>query len=142
MNEARSHKPRIPIPGVAWLLLASIVGFSIGAPGFAWGANVSNITQQGTVLLLLALPMTLIIMAEGLDLSMGSSLSLCTVVLAATSLATGSLALGIAAAIVTATLIGVLNGAPKTRTSLAEARSGPSLSTISQCHASMSRITP
>lgn len=125
MNEARSHKPRIPIPGVAWLLLASIVAFSIGAPGFASGANVSNITQQGTVLWLLALPMTLFIMAEGLDLSMGASPSL-----------------GIAVAIVTATLIGVLNGAPKTRASLAEARSGPSLSTISQCHASLSRITP
>ncbi len=106
-----SRKPRLPVPGVAWLLLALIVGFSIGAPGFASGANVVNITQQGTVLLLLALPMTLIIMAEGLDLSMGASLSLCTVVLAATSLATGSLALGIAAAIVTGVLIGLLNGA-------------------------------
>jgi len=111
MTEATARKPRIPIPGVAWLLIALVAGFSIAAPGFASGANVANITQQATVLLLLALPMTLIIMAEGLDLSMGASLSLCTVVLAATSLATGSLALGIAAAIVTGTLIGVLNGA-------------------------------
>lgn len=115
MTESIAHgeprRPRAAIPGVAWLLLALIFGFSVGAPGFASGDNVSNILQQGTVLLLLALPMTLIIMAEGLDLSMGASLSLCTVVLAAGALATGSLALGVVLAIATGTLIGMLNGA-------------------------------
>ena len=41
-----------------------------------------NIGVQSSILLLLALPMTLIIMSEGLDLSMGAVLSLAGVVLA------------------------------------------------------------
>ena len=38
-------------------------------------SNVLNIGMQSSILLLLALPMTLIIMSEGLDLSMGAVLS-------------------------------------------------------------------
>ena len=98
------------LPGVAWLLLALLLGLSAIAPGFASAANALNVAQQATLLLLLALPMTLIVMTEGLDLSMGASLSLCTVVLAVVSLGSGSLALGIAAALLAAVLIGLLNG--------------------------------
>jgi ribose/xylose/arabinose/galactoside ABC-type transport system permease subunit len=40
------------------------------------GSNLINIGNQSSILLLLALPMTLIIMTEGLDLSMGAVLGL------------------------------------------------------------------
>src|SRR5215471_10013494 len=70
------------IPGAAYLLAVLIVVFSIFGSGFATVANVLNIGVQSSVLLLLALPMTLIIMSEGLDLSMGAVLSLAGVVLA------------------------------------------------------------
>ena len=66
---------------------------------------------QGTILLLLALPMTLIILTEGLDLSMGASLSLCTVVLAVVQIGTGSILLGFIAALLVALVIGLANGA-------------------------------
>src|SRR3954469_11679586 len=70
------------IPGASYLLALLIVVFSIFGSGFATVANVVNVGVQSSVLLLLALPMTLIIMTEGLDLSMGAVLSLAGVVLA------------------------------------------------------------
>ncbi|MBC7434740.1 MAG: ABC transporter permease [Bdellovibrionales bacterium] len=99
------------VPGAAWLLAVLCVVYSIAAPGFLSGANLRNVLLQATVLLLLALPMTLIILTEGLDLSMGASLSLCTVVLAVVQIASGSIVLGLAAAMFVALLIGVANGA-------------------------------
>ena len=82
---------RLPaIPGVAWLLAAMCLVFAAAAPGFVSAANLGNVLQQASVLLLLALPMTLIILTEGLDLSMGAALSVCTLVLALVQIATGS----------------------------------------------------
>lgn len=98
------------VAGVAWLLAALCAVFSMAAPGFLSGANLVNVLLQATILLLLALPMTLIILTEGLDLSMGAALSLCTVVLAVVQIGTGSLLLGIAAALAVALLVGLLNG--------------------------------
>jgi ribose transport system permease protein len=99
------------VAGVAWLLAALCIAFSVGAPGFLSGANLVNVLLQATILLLLALPMTLIILTEGLDLSMGAALSLSTVVLAGVQIGTGSLVLGIAAALLVALFVGLLNGA-------------------------------
>ncbi len=99
------------LSGAALLLIALCVVFAVAAPGFLSAANLHNVLLQATVLLLLALPMTLIILTEGLDLSMGAALSLCTVVLAVVQISTGSLALGLGAALLTGLLIGVLNGA-------------------------------
>ena len=70
------------IPGVIYLLATLFVLFAIVAPGFATLPNLLNIGTQSSILLLLALPMTLIIMTEGLDLSMGAVLGLAGVVLA------------------------------------------------------------
>ena len=70
------------IPGIGYLLVALVVVFSVSGTGFATVANALNIGVQSSVLLLLSLPMTLIIMSEGLDLSMGAVLSLSGVVLA------------------------------------------------------------
>lgn len=98
------------VPGAAWLLLALCLAFGTAAPDF-WGiANLRNVLLQATILLLLALPMTLIILTEGLDLSMGASLSLCTVVLAVVQIGSGSVVLGFAAALLVALAVGLTNG--------------------------------
>ncbi len=73
-------------------------------------ANLSNILVQSSILLLLALPMTLIIMTEGLDLSTGAVLTLSSVVLALAALKTGSLPLAFAAAVAVGLAFGLLNG--------------------------------
>jgi ribose transport system permease protein len=98
------------VSGAAWLLLLLCTAFSVVAPDFWSGANLRNVLLQATILLLLALPMTLIILTEGLDLSMGAALSLCTVVLALVQMGTGSVALGLAAALAVALAVGVFNG--------------------------------
>jgi ribose transport system permease protein len=69
-------------PGAGYVLVVLAVVFATFGSGFATTANILNIGVQSSVLLLLSLPMTLIIMSEGLDLSMGAVLSLSGVVLA------------------------------------------------------------
>lgn len=98
------------LPGVAWLLLVLVAVFGVTAQGFFSGANLRNVLLQATLLLVLALPMTLVILTEGLDLSMGAVLSLCTVVLAVVQISTGSVALGLAAAMATGLAFGLVNG--------------------------------
>src|SRR5437870_12991865 len=97
------------VPGAAYLLAILVVVFAIFGSGFATRANVLNIGVQSSVLLLLALPMTLIIMSEGLDLSMGAVLSLAGVVLATALMRQHGLAAALAAAIGVGIAFGVAN---------------------------------
>jgi ribose transport system permease protein len=87
-----------------------IAAFSLANPNFATLSNLQNILIQSTILLLLALPMTLIIMAEGLDLSMGAVLSLCGVVLAMLLMNGRSLPVAMAAAAGVGLAFGIANG--------------------------------
>jgi ribose transport system permease protein len=98
------------IPGVAIVLAVLVAGFGVAHPSFLSFGNIANILVQSTILLLIALPMTLIIMTEGLDLSMGAVLTFASIVLAAVAVGTGSAALGIAAALAVGLVFGVANG--------------------------------
>jgi len=98
------------VPGVAIVLAILFVVLGLTSPSFATPANVANILVQSTILLLLALPMTLIIMTEGLDLSMGAVLTFASIALAITVLATGSVSLALLAALVVGSGFGLLNG--------------------------------
>lgn len=99
------------LPGVA-IVLAVLVGlFAALAPGFASTGNLSNILVQSTILLLLALPMTLVIMTEGLDLSMGAVVTFASVALALAVVATQSLVLGLFVGLAVGAAFGVANGA-------------------------------
>lgn len=98
------------MPGVAFLLVALAVAFAFFASGFASLPNLLNIGVQSSTLLLLALPMTFIIMTEGLDLSMGAVLGLTGVVLASVLVAGNSLAVAFAAALGVGLVFGVANG--------------------------------
>lgn len=98
------------IPGVAVVLVLLSALFAVAAPGFPSFANLSNVLVQSTILLMIALPMTLIIMTEGLDLSVGAVLTLASVALALTVVATGSFILGLATALAVGLAFGILNG--------------------------------
>jgi ribose transport system permease protein len=93
---ALSVHPLQRIPGVAIMLGLLVVVFGAFAPGFLSVANISNVLVQSTILMMLALPMTLIIMTEGLDLSMGAVLTLTSLAVAIVSLATESMLAGLA----------------------------------------------
>jgi ribose transport system permease protein len=103
-----SHLARVP--GVAIVLAVLLLTFAVASPRFVSPANIANILIQSTVLLLLALPMTLIIMTEGLDLSMGAVLTLASIALAMTVVATGSPALGIVVGAAVGLGFGLING--------------------------------
>ncbi len=106
-----SFTPRLrDVPGCAWALLILLAVFSASAPNFLTTGNLLNVSSQATLLLLLALPMTFVIMTEGLDLSLGALLSLCTVIFALVAKSTGSVSAGVLACIAIGVLVGALNG--------------------------------
>jgi ribose transport system permease protein len=96
--------------GAFLMLVVMCTVFGATADSFLALANLQNIAVQSTTLLLLALPMTLIILTEGLDLSMGAVLTLANVVLAAVAVATGAVLPGLVAALGVGLVFGVLNG--------------------------------
>jgi ribose transport system permease protein len=107
---AKAGRYRRSIPGAGYLLVVLLIVFSIFGEGFATLPNILNIGVQGSVLLLLALPMTLIIMTEGLDLSMGAVLSLAGVVLAMLLMNEHGLAVALAAGVGVGLAFGIANG--------------------------------
>jgi ribose transport system permease protein len=98
------------LPGVAIVLIILFAGLATVAPGFLSTANLSNVLTQSTLLLLLSLPMTLVIMTEGLDLSMGAVLTLASIIVAIVSVATGSMPLGLLAGVAVGATFGLANG--------------------------------
>ena len=112
MSATRIALPALArVPGVAIVLVVLLVLFGLAGPRFLTPANIANILVQSTVLIMLALPMTLIIMTEGLDLSMGAVLTLASIALAVTVIATGSPALGLLAGLAVGLGCGIANGA-------------------------------
>ena len=113
---AAARAPRAPLtrlpqwPGAAFLLAALAVGFAAASPDFLSPRNLANVALQAAALVIVALGMTLVILTEGIDLSLGAVLGLCGVVMG--MLATGgSLAMGIVAALGVGLAAGCVNGA-------------------------------
>ncbi len=107
-STATSRLARLPGVAIALVLLSAV--FAWLSPSFATIPNLANVLIQSVILLLLALPMTLIIMTEGLDLSMGAVLTLASILLAVTVLATGSSLLALGAALAVGLVFGLANG--------------------------------
>lgn len=99
------------MPGVAYLLIAELIVFTALDARFASVPNLLNVGLQSATLVLLALPMTLIIMSEGLDLSMGAVLGLAGVMLAMLLARGVNLPMAFAAALAVGTVFGAANGA-------------------------------
>ncbi len=96
-----------------WVLVAVILAciyLSFATDAFATTKNLYNITRNVTFVAIIALGMTLVIITGGIDLSVGSVLCLCSMVLAVTMHAGYSIEIGIAASVATALVIGAFNG--------------------------------
>lgn len=91
-------------------LLAACLYLSLATDSFATSRNLYNISRNVTFTAIIALGMTLVIISGGIDLSVGSVLCLCSMVLAVVMHAGYSIEIGIAAAIGTALLVGAFNG--------------------------------
>jgi ribose/xylose/arabinose/galactoside ABC-type transport system permease subunit len=66
----------IRMPSAAWVILLMMTIFTSINPRYLTLDNIVNIVLQNAVLLILALGATLVILSEGLDLSLGSVLTL------------------------------------------------------------------
>lgn len=96
-----------------WILLSVILAciyLSFATDSFATTKNLYNITRNVTFVAIVALGMTIVIITGGIDLSVGSVLCLCSMVLAVVMHAGYSIEVGIAASVVTALVIGAFNG--------------------------------
>ncbi len=97
-------------PGAFYLLAIIAIALTIWTPGFFTSANLTNVALQVAVLTIVALGMTLVILTEGIDLSLGPVLGLCGVIAAMLITAGYSLPLSIGAALVIGMCFGLLNG--------------------------------
>jgi ribose transport system permease protein len=96
-----------------WVFIAVIVAsiaLSFATDAFATPKNLYNITRNVTFVAIIALGMTLVIITGGIDLSVGSVLCLCSMVLAVVMHAGYSIEVGIAASVATALIVGAFNG--------------------------------
>src|SRR5687767_11345920 len=88
-----------------WILLSVILAcifLSFATDSFATAKNLYNITRNVIFVAIIALGMTIVIITGGIDLSVGSVLCLCSMVLAVVMHAGYSIEVGIAASIGTA----------------------------------------
>lgn len=96
-----------------WVLIAVILAcifLSFATDSFATTKNLFNITRNVTFVAIIALGMTLVIITGGIDLSVGSVLCLCSMILGVVMHAGYSIELGIAASIGVALIIGACHG--------------------------------
>jgi ribose transport system permease protein len=96
-----------------WVFIAAIVAcaaLSIATDTFATPNNLFNVTRNFTFTAIIALGMTVVIITGGIDLSVGSTLVLCSMILAVVMHAGFSIYVGAAAAILTAIAVGAVNG--------------------------------
>ena len=97
-------------PLLGLLFVSAIFGFLIG-PRFFSGVNLELIARQTAIICTAALGMTMVIIAGGIDLSVGSSVALTTVVIAVLLRGDAGPLVAATAGIGAAALVGAINGA-------------------------------
>lgn len=96
--------------GVFVALAVLVVVMATAAPQFATAQNLTNVLQQNAIIGVIACGMTFAIIIGGFDLSVGSTAALSSVVVALVITATGSIPLGLIAAIGAGLVVGIVNG--------------------------------
>jgi ribose transport system permease protein len=92
------------------ILLLLIVVLSLLSDVFLSLENLGNVLKQSAVICVLALGQLLVVVTRGIDLSVGSNLSLSAVVGALVWRDYGSATLAVTAALLTGTTVGLVNG--------------------------------
>jgi len=96
-----------------WVFIAVVlacIALSFATDAFATSKNLYNITRNVSFVAIIALGMTMVIITGGIDLSVGSVLCLCSMVLAVVMHAGYSIEVGILAAIVVSLMVGFAHG--------------------------------
>ena len=98
------------MPGAVYVLLVLSLIFSVFTAQFLTLPNMANVGAQASVLIIVALGMTLIILSEGIDLSLGPVLGLAGVILAMCVKQQMGLGVAILLAILVGVAFGIVNG--------------------------------
>ncbi|RVA70683.1 ABC transporter permease, partial [Mesorhizobium sp. M7A.F.Ca.CA.001.11.2.1] len=98
-------------PVLIAVLLVAIAVFGWIDPRFLSTGNLVSIAQQSAVIALISFAMTAVIIARGIDISVGSNLACSGIAAGLAYTATGSASLSLLAAIGGGAAIGLLNGA-------------------------------
>jgi ribose/xylose/arabinose/galactoside ABC-type transport system permease subunit len=101
---------RIPEAGIAGAFLVLVIVFSWLSPVFFTYANFINVANQTAIISVLAFGMTLVMLSGGIDLSVGSLVSLSAVVCALLLDRSGSVALAMGGALAVGLGFGTLSG--------------------------------
>jgi ribose transport system permease protein len=91
-------------------LIAACIFLSFATNSFATPNNLFNITRNFTFVAIISLGMTIVIITGGIDLSVGSVLCLCSMILAVVMHNGYGIEIGIAASLGTALFVGAING--------------------------------
>ncbi len=92
-------------------VIAACIFLSFATDSFATRTNLYNITRNVTFVAIIALGMTMVIISGGIDLSVGSVLCLCSMILGVVMHAGYSIEVGILASVATALVVGAFQGA-------------------------------
>ena len=96
-----------------WIFFAVVLAclvLTFATDAFATPKNLYNITRNVTFVGIVALGMTMVIITGGIDLSVGSVLCLCSMVLGVVMHAGYNIEIGIAAALLSALIVGLFHG--------------------------------
>lgn len=110
------NQPKFALPvgirdaGTLLGLVAIVVVFSVLSPNFLTEPNILNILQQSSINACVALGMTLVIIAGGIDLSVGPTAAIAAVSVAVLMAMGVSIALAIPIALLFGTAAGAING--------------------------------
>src|SRR5215207_8421433 len=96
--------------GTLFGLLAIVVVFAVLSPNFLTERNLLNILQQSSINACVALGMTLVIIAGGIDLSVGPTAAISAIAAAAMMIGGVPMALAIPAAVLLGAAAGAANG--------------------------------
>ena len=98
------------VPAFA-ILAAMIVFASVFSEKFATYANIKNVISQSATLAIASIGQTFVLLQGGIDLSVGSTISLSTVILAQVSSIPGvGIPLALIASVLAGALVGLING--------------------------------
>jgi len=112
-----TNQPRFALPvgirdaGTLLGLVAIVVVFSVLSPNFLTEPNILNILQQSSINACVALGMTLVIIAGGIDLSVGPTAAIAAVSVAVLMAMGVPIALAIPMALIFGMAAGAINGA-------------------------------
>jgi ribose transport system permease protein len=112
-KQQHSWSSRLLSSQTFWVVIAILIAciyLSFASRAFLTPQNLFNITRNFTFTAIIALGMTFVIITGGIDLSVGSVLCLCSMVIATVMHAGANIEIGIAAAIITGLVVGGFNG--------------------------------